>query len=75
MQHKLYAGFLIVKRGSLDHDLTLIAPAISIAPGSSAAVTLGFPGMPLWEKLATLAVIMLLGPESRCARSPGRMAR
>src|SRR5205823_6329266 len=27
----------------------------------SAAVTLGYPGMPLWEELATLVTIMLLG--------------
>jgi len=27
----------------------------------SAVVTLGYPGMPLWEELATLVTIMLLG--------------
>jgi Cu2+-exporting ATPase len=41
--------------------MTLIALAISVAFIFSAAVTLGFPGMPLWEELATLVVIMLLG--------------
>ena len=41
--------------------MTLIALAISVAFGFSAAVTLGFPGMPLWEELATLVTIMLLG--------------
>lgn len=41
--------------------MTLIALAISVAFLFSAAVTLGFPGMPLWEELATLVSIMLLG--------------
>jgi Cu2+-exporting ATPase len=41
--------------------MTLIALAISVAFTFSAAVTLGFPGMPLWEELATLVTIMLLG--------------
>jgi Cu2+-exporting ATPase len=41
--------------------MTLIALAISVAFGFSAAVALGFPGMPLWEELATLVTIMLLG--------------
>jgi len=41
--------------------MTLIALAISVAFVFSAAVTAGFPGMPLWEELATLVVIMLLG--------------
>ena len=41
--------------------MTLIALAISVAFTFSAAVMLGFPGMPLWEELATLVVIMLLG--------------
>ena len=41
--------------------MTLIALAISVAFVFSAAVTLGFPGMPLWEELATLVTIMLLG--------------
>jgi P-type Cu2+ transporter len=41
--------------------MTLIALAITVAFAFSAAVTLGFPGMPLWEELATLVTIMLLG--------------
>jgi P-type Cu2+ transporter len=41
--------------------MTLIALAISVAFAFSAAVTLGFPGMPLWEELSTLVTIMLLG--------------
>ena len=41
--------------------MTLIALAISVAFFFSAAVTVGFPGTPLWEELATLVVIMLLG--------------
>ena len=41
--------------------MTLIALAISVAFLFSVAVTLGFPGMPLWEELATLVTIMLLG--------------
>ncbi len=41
--------------------MTLIALAISVAFVWSAAVTLGAPGMPLWEELATLVTIMLLG--------------
>jgi Cu2+-exporting ATPase len=41
--------------------MTLVALAITVAFVFSAAVTLGFPGMPLWEELATLVTIMLLG--------------
>lgn len=41
--------------------MTLIALAISVAFVFSAGVTLGYPGMPLWEELATLVTIMLLG--------------
>ena len=62
-----YGGWVFVK-GAL-HELkmrapgmmTLIALAITVAFGFSAAVTLGFPGMPLWEELATLVTIMVLG--------------
>src|SRR3546814_13052162 len=39
----------------------LIALAISVAFVFSVVVTLGYPGMPLWEELATLVTIMLLG--------------
>jgi Cu2+-exporting ATPase len=48
-------------RDRLPGMMTLIALAISVAFLFSAAVTLGFPGMPLWEELATLVSIMLLG--------------
>ena len=41
--------------------MVLIALAISVAFVFSAAVFFGFPGMPLWEELATLVTIMLLG--------------
>lgn len=41
--------------------MTLISLAIAVAFVFSAAVTLGFPGMPLWEELATLVTVMLLG--------------
>ncbi len=41
--------------------MTLIALAISVAFVYSAAVTLGYPGMPLWWELATLVTVMLLG--------------
>ena len=41
--------------------MTLIALAISVAFAFSVAVVLGFPGMPLWEELATLVTVMLLG--------------
>jgi Cu2+-exporting ATPase len=41
--------------------MTLISLAIAVAFLFSAVVTLGFPGMPLWEELATLVTIMLLG--------------
>ena len=41
--------------------MTLIALAICVAFIFSAVVTLGYPGMPLWEELATLVTIMLLG--------------
>ncbi len=48
-------------RDRLPGMMTLIALAISVAFAFSAAVTLGYPGMPLWEELATLVTIMLLG--------------
>jgi len=41
--------------------MTLIALAIIVAFTFSVAVTLGVRGMPLWEELATLVTIMLLG--------------
>ncbi len=48
-------------RDRLPGMMTLIALAITVAFGFSAAVALGYPGMPLWEELATLVTIMLLG--------------
>ncbi len=54
-------GALRELRARLPGMMTLIGLAISVAFVFSAAVTLGFPGMPLWEELATLVVIMLLG--------------
>ena len=63
----VYGGTPFLKGGleELRHRLpgmmTLISLAISVAFVFSAAVTLGFPGMPLWEELATLVTIMLLG--------------
>ena len=48
-------------RARLPGMMTLIALAIIVAFVFSAAVTLGYPGMPLWEELATLVTIMLLG--------------
>ncbi len=41
--------------------MTLVALALSVAFSFSAAVTLGYPGMPLWDELATLVTVMLLG--------------
>ena len=55
------AGAVDELKGRLPGMMTLIALAISVAFGFSLAVTVGFPGMPLWEELATLVVIMLLG--------------
>ncbi len=46
---------------SLPGMMTLIALAISVAFAFSLAVTIGYPGMPLWEELATLVTVMLLG--------------
>jgi P-type Cu2+ transporter len=41
--------------------MTLISLAITVAFVFSLAVTLGYPGMPLWEEVATLVTVMLLG--------------
>jgi Cu2+-exporting ATPase len=63
----LYGGLVFLQgawrelRSRLPGMMTLIALAITVAFGFSAAVTLGYPGMPLWEELATLVTIMLLG--------------
>lgn len=48
-------------RDRLPGMMTLIALAISVAFLFSLAVTFGYPGLPLWEELATLVTIMLLG--------------
>lgn len=55
------AGAIGEIRTRLPGMMTLIALAITVAFVFSAAVVLGFPGMPLWEELATLVTIMLLG--------------
>jgi Cu2+-exporting ATPase len=63
----LYGGLVFLQgawremKDRLPGMMTLIALAISVAFLFSAAVTLGYPGMPLWEELATLVTIMLLG--------------
>ena len=63
----IYGGWVFVQgamrelRDRLPGMMTLIAPAISVAFVFSIVVTLGYPGMPLWEELATLVTIMLLG--------------
>lgn len=62
-----YGGWPFVRgaiselRDRLPGMMTLITLAITVAFGFSVAVTLGFPGMPLWEELASLVTIMLLG--------------
>ena len=63
----LYGGIVFL-RGALDElrdrlpgMMTLISLAISVAFAFSVAVLLGFPGMPLWEELATLVTVMVLG--------------
>lgn len=48
-------------RARLPGMMSLIELAISVAFVFSIAVTFGFPGMPLWEELATLVTIMLIG--------------
>src|SRR5215216_5022598 len=63
----LYGGWVFIQgawrelSARLPGMMTLIALAISVAFVFSAAVTLGYRGMPLWEELATLVTIMLLG--------------
>lgn len=63
----VYGGIPFLRGGlaELKHRLpgmmTLISLAIVVAFVFSAVVTIGFPGMPLWEELATLVTIMLLG--------------
>ncbi len=63
----IYGGWVFIQgairelANRLSGMMTLIALAISVAFVFSVAVTLGFPGIPLWEELATLVTIMLLG--------------
>jgi Cu2+-exporting ATPase len=63
----LYGGLVFLQgawrelRDRTPGMMTLISLAITVAFVFSAAVTLGYPGMPLWEELATLVTIMLLG--------------
>jgi len=63
----LYGGVVFLQgavrelKDRLPGMMTLISLAITVAFAFSAAVTLGFPGMPLWEELATLVAIMVLG--------------
>jgi Cu2+-exporting ATPase len=63
----VYGGWVFIQgavrelRDRLPGMMTLISLAISVAFVYSAAVTMGYPGMPLWEELATLVTIMLLG--------------
>ena len=62
-----YGGWVFIEgairelRDRLPGMMTLIGLAISVAFVFSVAVTLGFPGLPLWEELSTLVTIMLLG--------------
>jgi P-type Cu2+ transporter len=63
----LYGGSPFLKgavgelRDRLPGMMVLIALAISVAFAFSVAVELGYSGMPLWEEVATLVTIMLLG--------------
>ncbi|MCA9298659.1 MAG: heavy metal translocating P-type ATPase, partial [Phycisphaerales bacterium] len=63
----VYGGWVFIQgaireiRDRLPGMMTLISLAISVAFSYSAAVTLGWRGMPLWWELATLVTIMLLG--------------
>jgi Cu2+-exporting ATPase len=63
----LYGGPVFLKGGLAELKdrrpamMTLISLAIVVAFAFSVAVTLGFPGTPLWEELATLVTVMLLG--------------
>ncbi|HET7322481.1 MAG TPA: copper-translocating P-type ATPase, partial [Longimicrobiaceae bacterium] len=63
----IYGGWVFLQgawrelKDRLPGMMTLISLAIAVAFGFSIAVLLGFPGMPLWDELATLVTIMLLG--------------
>ena len=62
-----YGGMIFLKGAAREIGdrmpgmMTLISLAIGVAFAFSAAVALGYPGMPLWEELATLITVMLLG--------------
>jgi Cu2+-exporting ATPase len=62
-----YGGWVFLQgaarelRDGLPGMMTLISLAICVAFVFSVTVTLGYPGMPLWEELATLVTVMLLG--------------
>ncbi len=62
-----YGGWVFLRgaarelKDRLPGMMTLISLAISVAFIFSLVVTLGYPGMPLWEELATLVTVMLLG--------------
>ena len=63
----VYGGWVFIQgavrelRDRLPGMMTLISLAITVAFVYSAAVTLGWDGMPLWWELASLVTIMLLG--------------
>jgi Cu2+-exporting ATPase len=63
----VYGGLVFVKGGLRELGdrrpgmMTLISLAITVAFAFSLAVTLGYPGEPLWWELASLVTIMLLG--------------
>jgi P-type Cu2+ transporter len=54
-------GAALELKDRLPGMMTLISLAITVAFVFSVAVTLGYRGMPLWEELATLVTVMLLG--------------
>ncbi len=56
-----FQGAVSEIRDRLFGTMTLIALALSVTFAFSAAVALGFSGRPLWEELATLVTVMLLG--------------
>ncbi len=63
----LYGGWVFIQgafreiRDRVPGMMLLIGLAITVAFVFSLAVTLGYPGMPLWDELATLVTVMLLG--------------
>lgn len=63
----LYGGLVFLRgavhelKGRLPGMMTLISLAITVAFVFSVVVTIGYPGMALWEELATLVTVMLLG--------------